>query len=54
MDVWHTRKDKIRNGDTWDKVGVVSVVDKMRKVRRDDLGMCSVEDPLRRCERLAW
>lgn len=34
---YHTRSDKIRNEDIWDKVvvalGVASVVDKMREVR---------------------
>lgn len=28
-----TRSDKIRNENNWAKVGVTSVVDKMRKVR---------------------
>ncbi|KAG5621274.1 hypothetical protein H5410_006492 [Solanum commersonii] len=29
----HTRKEKIRNEDIWDKVGVISVMDKMREAR---------------------
>lgn len=29
----HTRRDKIMNEDIWGKVGVASVVDKMREVR---------------------
>lgn len=29
----HTKSGKSRNADIWDKVGVVFVVDKMKKVR---------------------
>lgn len=29
----HARRDKIKNKDIWDKVGVVSIENKMRKMR---------------------
>ncbi|KAG5609330.1 hypothetical protein H5410_020611 [Solanum commersonii] len=39
----HTRRDGIRNEDICDEVGVVSVEDKMRKVRLDGSDMLLVE-----------
>ncbi|XP_070040768.1 uncharacterized protein LOC142168883 [Nicotiana tabacum] len=51
----HTRRDKIRNKDIRDKVGVVSVVDKMREVRLKwfwQVKRRSTNIPMRRCERL--
>ncbi|KAG5578290.1 hypothetical protein H5410_058424, partial [Solanum commersonii] len=33
IDVWHTRRDMIRNKDIWDKVGVGPMVDKIREAR---------------------
>lgn len=33
MDVWHTRREKIKNDDIGSKVRVASMEDKMREVR---------------------
>jgi len=33
VDILITRRDKIKNEDIWNKVGVASVVDKMREAR---------------------
>lgn len=51
----HTRSDKIRNENIWNKVGVASVVDKMRKVRPRWFGHVKrrcIGAPMRSCERL--
>ncbi|XP_060183440.1 uncharacterized protein LOC132613435 [Lycium barbarum] len=52
----HTRRDMIRNEDIQDKVGVVSVANKMMEVRLRWFGHVkrrSDDAPVRRCERLA-
>ncbi|PHU30868.1 hypothetical protein BC332_02961 [Capsicum chinense] len=49
------RRDKIRNEDISDKVGVASMVDKMRKATLRSFGHVKrrhVDAPVRRCERL--
>ncbi|XP_059311654.1 uncharacterized protein LOC132063211 [Lycium ferocissimum] len=52
----HTRRDRIRNGSIWDKVGVATVEDKMREARLRWFGhvhrRCT-DAPVQRCERLA-
>lgn len=51
----HTRSDKIRNEDIRYKVGVVSVVDKMREERMRWFGHVKrryVDALVRRCKRL--
>ncbi|WMV18154.1 hypothetical protein MTR67_011539 [Solanum verrucosum] len=51
----HTRNDKIRNEVIWEKVGVASMADKMKKARLRWFGHVKrrCANPLvRRCERL--
>ncbi|KAG5610037.1 hypothetical protein H5410_021318 [Solanum commersonii] len=51
----HTRSDKIRNEDIRDKVGVASMVDKMREERLRWFGHVKrrcIDAPVRRCKRL--
>ncbi|KAG5575703.1 hypothetical protein H5410_055837 [Solanum commersonii] len=52
----HTRSDKIKNEVIWEKVGVASVVDKLREARLRWFGhvrrRCA-DAPVRRCEGLA-
>lgn len=51
----HTRRYKIRNEETWDKLGVALVEDKMREVMlrwfKHEKRICT-NAPMRRCERL--
>ncbi|XP_075093167.1 uncharacterized protein LOC142177455 [Nicotiana tabacum] len=52
----HTRKDKIRNEDIREKVGVAPMEDKMREARLRWFGHIqrrNTDAPVRRCERLA-
>ncbi|KAG5586165.1 hypothetical protein H5410_046599, partial [Solanum commersonii] len=51
----HTRSDKIRNEVIWEKVGVASVVDKLREARLRWFGHVKrrcADAPVRRCEGL--
>nr|XP_016500006.1 PREDICTED: uncharacterized protein LOC107818496 [Nicotiana tabacum] len=55
MDVWHTRRDKIRNDVIRDKVGVATVEDKKRELRLKwsvHVQRRSTDAPVRRYERL--
>ncbi|KAG5592758.1 hypothetical protein H5410_043272 [Solanum commersonii] len=52
---WHTRSDRIRNEDIWNKVRVTSVVDKLKEGRLRWFGNVKrrcVDAPMRRCEML--
>ncbi|XP_060191168.1 uncharacterized protein LOC132620753 [Lycium barbarum] len=52
----HTRRDRIRNEDIRDKVGVASVEDKMREARLRwfwHVKRRGIDAPVQRCERLA-
>jgi len=52
----HTRPDKIRNVDIWEKVGVAPMDDRMREERLRWFGHVqrrSIDSPVRRCEMLA-
>ncbi|KAG5571733.1 hypothetical protein H5410_061499 [Solanum commersonii] len=52
----HTRSDKFRNEVIWEKVGVASVVDKLREARLRWFGHVKrrcADAPVRRCEGLA-
>lgn len=57
MDLWHIRKDRIRDEDIRDKVGVISVEDKMWKVRlrwfRHMKRRC-MDALIQRCEKWLW
>jgi len=51
----HGKRDKIRNEDIQDKVGVACMVDKMRETRMKwfiDVKTRSEDAPVKRCERL--
>lgn len=51
----HTRRDKIKNEDIGDKVGMASVMDKMREARLRWFGHMkrrSVDAPVKKCGRL--
>ncbi|KAG5606833.1 hypothetical protein H5410_028325 [Solanum commersonii] len=53
---WHTRSDKIRNEVIREKVGVASVVDKLREAKLRWFGHVKrrcTDAPVRRCEGLA-
>ncbi|KAG5583186.1 hypothetical protein H5410_053813 [Solanum commersonii] len=56
MDVWHIRREKVRNEVVQNKVGMTSIIDKMKEARLRWFRYVKrryTDTPVRKCERLA-